>query len=68
MTNLFLIVGYWALSDLVCPNCARKVDLQSLRPIGGDDEELIAHDSCVGCGAIYFGQGLWQQPKLKPKN
>jgi len=63
MTNLLFIVGYWSAEDLVCPNCARKVDLQTLIPIGGDDEELIAHDSCIGCKAVYFGQGLWQQPK-----
>ncbi len=63
MTNLMFIVGYWSGADLVCPDCARKVDIETLIPIGGDDEELIAYDKCIGCKAVYFGRGVWQKFK-----
>lgn len=60
---MLIVVGYWSGEDLVCPNCAHKTDIKTLTSIGGDDEVLIAHDRCVGCGGVYFGQGLWQQPQ-----
>lgn len=60
---LISTIGYWCVADLVCPSCARATDLSSLTPIGGDDEELIAHTSCIGCGASYLGQGIWQRPE-----
>lgn len=63
MTNLMFIVAYWSGVDLVCPDCAYKVGIETLLPIGGDDEELIAHDSCIGCKSVYFGRGLWQKIK-----